>query len=74
MPGTFTWDDAEEIGIRLQEKFPDTDPLTVRFTDLHKWVTQLEGFEGDPQGSNEGKLEAIQMAWLEEYREAKGIA
>jgi len=72
MPGTFDWDDHEEIGIRLQEKFPDTDPLTVRFTDLHKWVTELEGFAGDPKGSNEGKLEAIQMAWLEEHKDAKG--
>src|SRR5579864_7013429 len=69
MPGTFDWDDAEEIGIRLTEKFPETDPLTVRFTDLHKWVTELEGFTGDPKLSNEGKLEAIQMAWHEEFQE-----
>ena len=72
MPGTLDWDDAEEIGILLAEKFPDTDPLTVRFTDLHKWVTELEGFAGDPKESNEGKLEAIQMAWLEEYKEQHG--
>lgn len=63
------WDLAEDIGIALQEKFPDLDPLTVRFTDLHKMVTELEGFEGDPQGSNESKLEAIQMAWYEEYKD-----
>lgn len=69
MPGTFDWDDAEEIGIRLVEKFPDTDPLTVRYADLHKWVTGLEGFTGDPKLSNEGKLEAIQMAWHEEYKD-----
>ncbi len=49
MPGTFDWDDAEEIGIQLAEKFPDADPLSVRFTDLHKWVTELAGFTGDPQ-------------------------
>ena len=72
MPGTLDWDDAEEIGILLAEKFPDTDPLTVRFTDLHKWVCELEGFAGDPKESNEGKLEAIQMAWLEEYKEQHG--
>lgn len=71
MPFTLDWDNAEEIGIRLQEKFPDTDPLSVRFTDLHQWVTELEGFTGDPQASNEGKLEAIQMAWLEEYKDAQ---
>lgn len=65
------WNDAEEIGIQLQEKFPELDPLTVRFTDLHGYVTALEGFTGDPQKSNEGKLEAIQMAWHEEYEDAK---
>lgn len=61
-----TWDDAEDLGIELFEKFPDVDPLTVRFTDLHKWVTELSSFDDDPKGSSEGKLEAIQMAWLEE--------
>ena len=69
MPRTFDWDDAEEIGIQLAEKFPDLDPLTVRFTDLHKWITQLEGFTGDPKLSNEGKLEAIRMAWHEEHQD-----
>jgi len=72
MPATFDWDDAENIGIALADKFPDTDPLTVRFTDLHKWVTELPGFSGDPKLSNEGKLEAIQMAWLEEHQDRHG--
>lgn len=62
----FTWNDAEEIGIQLLEKFPDVDPLSVRFTDLHRWVTELPDFNDDPKKSNEGTLEAIQMAWLEE--------
>lgn len=66
------WSDAEEIGIQLQEKFPDLDPLTVRFTDLHGYVTGLDGFADDPQKSTEGKLEAIQMAWHEEFEDAKG--
>jgi FeS assembly protein IscX len=66
-----TWNDAEEIGIRLHEKHPDTDPLTVRFTDLHRYVTELEGFSDDPTKSNESKLEAIQMAWHEEYQDAQ---
>jgi FeS assembly protein IscX len=65
------WDDAESIGIALQEKFPDKDPLTVRFTELHKWVTELDGFAGDPGASNEGKLESIQMAWYEEWKDAQ---
>jgi FeS assembly protein IscX len=72
MPNTLDWDNAEEIGIRLAEKFPDTDPLTVRFTDLRKWVTELDGFTGDPAQSSEGKLEAIQMAWHEEYQDNQG--
>ena len=61
-----SWTDVEEIGFQLSEKFPDTDPLTVRFTDLHKWVTELPDFEDDAKKSNEKILEAIQMAWLEE--------
>jgi FeS assembly protein IscX len=66
-----TWENSEEIGIQLQEKFPDTDPLTVRFTDLHRHVIELDGFTGDPAKSNEAKLEAIQMAWYEEFKDAQ---
>ena len=65
---TLTWRDAEDIGIALSEKYPDIDPLTVRFTDLHRYVTELAGFSDDPKASNEKLLEAIQMAWLDEYR------
>jgi FeS assembly protein IscX len=65
------WADAEGIGLALYEAHPDTDPLTVRFTDLHKWVTELADFDDDHSASNEGKLEAIQMAWLEEWKDAQ---
>jgi FeS assembly protein IscX len=68
----FGWTDIEDIALGLMETHPDTDPLTVRFTDLHHWVTELPNFEGDPKGSNEKKLEAIQMAWHEEYQEEQG--
>jgi FeS assembly protein IscX len=71
MPREIHWTDAEEIGIQLQEKFPETDPLTVRFTDLHRLVTELPGFADDPAKSNEPRLEAIQMAWLEEFKDAQ---
>ncbi len=71
MPRELDWTDSEEIGIQLQEMFPETDPYSVRFTDLHKWVVQLPGFVGDPAKSNEGILEAIQTAWHEEYMDAK---
>ena len=63
-----TWKDAEDIAIALSEKYPETDPLSVRFTDLHRQVMELPGFSDDPKASNEGLLEAIQMAWLDEYR------
>ncbi len=71
MPKEILWTDAEEIGIQLQEKYPATDPLTVRFTDLHRMVTELPGFADDVQKSNEARLEAIQMAWHEEWKEAQ---
>ncbi len=60
------WTDVREIAIRLAEKHPDVDPLSVRFTDLHRWVTELPGFAGDPKKSNEQILEAIQMTWIDE--------
>jgi FeS assembly protein IscX len=73
MPRKLTWLDSEDIGILLHERFPDVDPLSVRFTDLHEWVCELPDFGDDPKHSNEPKLEAIQMAWLEEYRDAHEI-
>ena len=66
MPKELTWDDPEDIGILLSEKHPETDPLAVRFTDLHRWVLELPDFEDDPGRSNEKILEAIQAAWIEE--------
>ena len=64
-----SWTDVHEIGFRLAEKYPDVDPLGVRFTDLHRWVTELEGFGDEPGRSNEKLLEAIQMAWVEELED-----
>lgn len=71
MPREIDWTDSEEIGILLQEKYPEIEPYSVRFTDLHQYVTELAGFVGDPAKSNEGILEAIQTAWNEEYEDAK---
>ncbi|HSP70591.1 MAG TPA: Fe-S cluster assembly protein IscX [Bryobacteraceae bacterium] len=64
-----SWQNLDDIAIALYEKFPDQDPTHVRFTDLHKWITELEGFDDDPLKSNEAKLERIQMAWLEEFQD-----
>ena len=60
------WTDTLDIAIALSEKFPDTDPKTVRFTDLFDWVLQLDGFADDPKRCGEKILEAVQMAWIEE--------
>ncbi|MEO5930576.1 MAG: Fe-S cluster assembly protein IscX [Candidatus Kapaibacterium sp.] len=63
------WQDYEDIGIALHEKFPEVDPLTVRFTDLLQWIGELDGFEGNIKESNEKKLEVVQMAWYEEWKD-----
>ena len=60
------WIDTLEIAIALAEKHPDVDPRTVRFTDLRRWVCELEDFSDDPNRSGEKILEAIQMAWIDE--------
>ena len=60
------WTDSLDIAIDLIEKYPDIDPKYIRFTDLHKWVIELEDFEDNPDNSNEKILEAIQMNWIEE--------
>jgi FeS assembly protein IscX len=65
------WTNSEDIGIALFEKFPTVDPLTVRFTDLREKVIGLAGFDDDTKASNEPKLEAIQMAWYEEWKESQ---
>ena len=66
---TLTWNDIDQIAFALYEKFPEQDPTFIRFTELHKWIMELDGFSDDPKKSNEAKLEAIQSAWLDEYRE-----
>jgi len=60
------WTDSLEIAIALDEVHSDLDPQYIRFTDLHKWVCALDGFDDEPENSNERILEAIQMAWIDE--------
>lgn len=64
------WTDVLDIGIELLEKHPGVDPLTVRFTDLHRFVRELPGFDDDPDRSSEKILEGIQMAWYDEFKNA----
>lgn len=61
------WTDTREIAIELCEKYPDVDPLSVRFTDLHRWVMELPDFDDTAERSGEKILEAIQMAWMDEH-------
>jgi FeS assembly protein IscX len=66
------WTDAEDVALALHEAHAGVDPLTVRFTQLREWVLQLPGFDDAPDASNEGRLEAIQMAWYEEWQDSRG--
>ena len=60
------WADTQDIAMALTDRYPDTDPTTVRFTDLYQWVLQLPGFDDDPKRCGEKILEAIQVAWIDE--------
>lgn len=60
------WTDVRDIAIELEERYPETDNVNLRFTDLHRWVMELPDFDDDPKRSNEKILEAIQAAWIEE--------
>ena len=61
------WTDTQFIAEELYDRNPNLDPKTVRFTDLHQWICELDGFDDDPQKSNESILEAILLKCLEEY-------
>ena len=60
------WTDILDIAIALEEVHPEADNVNLRFTDLHRWIIELPGFEDDPARSNEKILEAVQAAWIEE--------
>ena len=62
------WSDSHLIAETLYDLHTDIHPLSIRFTDLHEWITKLDGFDDDPQGSSEGILESIQMLWYEEWK------
>jgi FeS assembly protein IscX len=71
MAAELYWDDAEEIGLQLAEKFPHINPLEIRFVDLKRYVIDLPTFRDNPDASDDGKLEAIQNAWNAEYFDRK---
>jgi FeS assembly protein IscX len=72
MADQFSWEDAADLGLALADKFPDVNPLEVRFTDLRRWIVELPQFADRPEASSEGKLERIQMAWYEEWKDRQG--
>ena len=61
------WTDTQEIAEKLFDNNPELDPKTIRFTDLYQWIIDLEDFDDDPDKCGERILEAIQLAWIEEY-------
>jgi FeS assembly protein IscX len=67
-----TWVDYRDIAEKLFEKYDTLNPLTVRFTDMHKWVLDLEDFAGKGEDANEKLLEAIQMAWFDLWQDEYG--
>ena len=62
------WSDVSAIAEALYDKFPEIDPIAVRFTDLHNWIVDLEGFDDDHTRGGEKVLEAVQQAWIDEAR------
>ena len=62
------WTDVDAIAEILYDRFSDLDPLSIRFTDLHKWIMEIEQFDDSPERAGERVLEAVQMAWYEEWK------
>jgi FeS assembly protein IscX len=69
-----TWDDHEDIAMKLYERFGDdfteSKIYRVRFTELLNWILEIPNFEGVREDSNEGHLEQIQAKWVYEWRAA----
>ena len=62
-----TWQDAEDIAIALAERYPDTDPLDGPVHGPPSVGRRPARVFRRPEDVDGGELEAIQMAWLEEY-------
>ncbi|HEB60632.1 MAG TPA: Fe-S assembly protein IscX [Phycisphaeraceae bacterium] len=70
MSDTFHWLDINRIAEELYDAHPDIDPFSVNFVELKRMVTELQGFEEQPDHpANERILEAIQLAWNEERQD-----
>ncbi|NVM74816.1 FeS assembly protein IscX [Duganella sp. SG902] len=62
------WTDITAIAEALYDKYPGVDPATIRFTDLHNKIIELEEFDDDKSRGGEKVLEAVQQAWIDEAK------
>lgn len=69
MDAPLHWTNIEDIAYALFEREPAVNPLTVRFTDLRDKILALPNFADSREKCNEKILEAVQMAWLEEFED-----
>ena len=60
------WTDVQQIAEELYDKFPQIDPTSINFVDLHNLVVGLDGFDDDHHRGGEKVLEAIQQGWIDE--------
>ena len=60
------WSDSNELALALMEAHPETDPRTLRFTELREWILELDDFADDPKHCGERVLEGVQLAWMDE--------
>lgn len=67
MPDKLTWDDAEKIGVLLARRHPELAPLSTDLDELRRRVTELAEFNEDSVTCDQNQLEAIRMAWNEEF-------
>ena len=69
MPMKRTWRDVDELALDLMERHPHTDPLTLKLPEIQQLVMALPTFGDDPRAVDDRGLEAIQMAWYDEYED-----
>lgn len=67
MPKELTWDDADEIGILLSQKYPQVNPLEISYADLQGYITGLPEFHDDSNKSSRSRVENVKMAWHAEF-------
>jgi FeS assembly protein IscX len=64
-----TWRDVDELALDLVEQHPYVDPLSLDLGEIRQLVIALPTFDDDPKAVDDRGLEAIQMAWYDEYED-----